>query len=146
MKRVTAIIALLALMIGMCACGTGNSHETEATQMKNIYQKSDPGQDDTLNILMIGSSFCFYYVEELYGLLEAAGIKANVCNVYYSGCPLEKHWSWWKTGESNYDFYITNGNYSGSWDYGAMIEYMVGAMILCIVVSSVFRLIREAFC
>lgn len=45
----------------------------------------------------------------------------------------------------NPDFYITNGNYSGSWDYGAMIEYMVGAMILCIVVSSVFRLIREAF-
>lgn len=45
----------------------------------------------------------------------------------------------------NPDFYINNGNYSGSWDYGAMIEYMVGAMILCIVVSSVFRLIREAF-
>ena len=45
----------------------------------------------------------------------------------------------------NPDFYITNGSYSGSWDYGAMIEYMVGAMILCIVVSSVFRLIREAF-
>ena len=45
----------------------------------------------------------------------------------------------------NPDFYITNGNYSGSWDYGALIEYMVGAMILCIVVSSVFRLIREAF-
>lgn len=37
------------------------------------------------------------------------------------------------------DFYITNGNYSGSWDYGAMIEYMVGATILCIVVSGVFR-------
>lgn len=45
----------------------------------------------------------------------------------------------------NPDFYINNGNYSGTWDYGAMIEYMVGAMILCIVVSSVFRLIREAF-
>ena len=45
----------------------------------------------------------------------------------------------------NPDFYINNGNYSGTWDYGAMIEYMVGAMILCIVVSSVFRLIREVF-
>lgn len=37
------------------------------------------------------------------------------------------------------DFYIQNGNYSGTWDYGAMIEYFVGAVILCIVVSSVFR-------
>ena len=109
MKRLTAIMVLLALVMSLCACGAGNSEVTEATKMENIYQKSDPGQDDTLNILMIGSSFCFYYVEELYGLLEAAGIKANVCNVYYSGCPLEKHWSWWKTGESNYDFYITNG-------------------------------------
>lgn len=39
------------------------------------------------------------------------------------------------------DFYITNGNYSGSWDYGAMCEYFVAALILCICVSSVFRII-----
>lgn len=37
------------------------------------------------------------------------------------------------------DFYITNGNYSGTWDYGAMIEYFVGAVVLCLVISSVFR-------
>ncbi len=76
--------------------------------MKNIYQKTDPTQDDILNILMIGSSFCYYYVEELHGMLEAAGIKANVCNVYYSGCPLENHWTWWKNGEAHYEYYITN--------------------------------------
>lgn len=37
------------------------------------------------------------------------------------------------------DFYIENGNYSGSWDYGAMIEYLVGAVLLLVVVSSVFK-------
>lgn len=37
------------------------------------------------------------------------------------------------------DFYITNGSYSGTWDYGAMIEYFVGALILCICVTSAFR-------
>lgn len=41
------------------------------------------------------------------------------------------------------DFYITNGNYSGSWDYGAMIEYMVGAVILCIVVSGIFKFLGK---
>ena len=41
------------------------------------------------------------------------------------------------------DFYITNGNYSGSWDYGAMIEYFVGAVVLCIVISSVFRFLGK---
>ena len=43
------------------------------------------------------------------------------------------------------DFYITNGSYSGSWDYGAMIEYFVGALVLCICVSSVFRLVTRWF-
>lgn len=41
------------------------------------------------------------------------------------------------------DFYITNGSYSGSWDYGAMMEYIVAALILCIVVASVFRLLGK---
>ena len=68
-----------------------------------------PEQDDVLNILMIGSSGCYYYVEELYGLLEAAGIKANVCNVYYSGCKLYQHYNWWKNKESHYEFFCTNG-------------------------------------
>lgn len=40
------------------------------------------------------------------------------------------------------DFYNASG-YSGSWDYGAMIEYFVGAVILCIVVASVFRFIGK---
>lgn len=45
------------------------------------------------------------------------------------------------------DFYIESGSsYSSNyWDYGAMIEYMVGAMILMIVVSYVFRCIKWIF-
>ena len=41
------------------------------------------------------------------------------------------------------DFYNTDSGYSGSWDYGAMIEYFVGAVILCIVVASIFRLLGK---
>lgn len=41
------------------------------------------------------------------------------------------------------DFYIENGNYSGTWDYGAMIEYLVAAIILMICVSSVFRFVMK---
>lgn len=40
-------------------------------------------------------------------------------------------------GEPN--FYLEGSGYSGSWDYGAMIEYIVGALLLLIVVSSIFR-------
>ena len=41
------------------------------------------------------------------------------------------------------DFYISSGSYSGSWDYGAMIEYFVGAVVLCIVIASVFRFLGK---
>ena len=76
----------------------------------NIMQKSDPAEDDTINILMIGNSFCYYYVEELYGLAKAAGIKMRVCNVYQSGCKVEQHYTWWKNNEANYFYYTTDEN------------------------------------
>ena len=109
MKKFTKLICLVMAMLMLAAC-TGEPAPKETEAPMNIYQKSDPSADDRLNILMIGSSYCYYYVEELYGMLEAAGIQANVCNVYYSGCPLESHWSWWKTGEAHYDYFITNEN------------------------------------
>ena len=36
------------------------------------------------------------------------------------------------------NFYI-----DGVWDYSAMIEYFVGAVILCIVISSIFRFVGK---
>ncbi len=74
----------------------------------NISKTNAPAKDDTLNLLMIGNSFCYYFVEELQGMLAAAGIKANVCNVYYSGCSLKQHWTWWKNGEAHYEYYVTD--------------------------------------
>ena len=68
-----------------------------------------PVEDDVIEVLMVGSSFCYYYVEELYGLAAAAGIKMRVCNVYYSGCRMGQHYNWWLTGEANYVFYTTEG-------------------------------------
>lgn len=44
------------------------------------------------------------------------------------------------------DFYkvmTTSGNYS--WDYGSMIEYLVGAMIVMLCLSYVFKFIKWAF-
>lgn len=39
------------------------------------------------------------------------------------------------------DFYQTSGSYGGTWDYGAMIEYMVASLLLLVVVASIFRLL-----
>ena len=38
------------------------------------------------------------------------------------------------------DFYIDNGNYSSTWDYGAMLEYAIAGMLVLIVVGSVLLL------
>lgn len=121
--RVVAICLLTALLLGACAVpgNSGeNTNDTEGTM--DILQKRDPADDDTLNILMIGNSFCYYYPDELYSLAQAAGIKIRVCNVYYSGCKLEQHWTWWKNNEANYQFFTFDENGRQQID-GCNLEY-----------------------
>ena len=108
---ITALALLLGLLTGCSQEAKSEQPATEETEATmDIYQKSNPDEDDVMNILMIGNSGCYYYVEELYGMLESVGIKANVCNVYYDGCKLSQHWTWWKSGEAKYDYYMTNEN------------------------------------
>lgn len=45
-------------------------------------------------------------------------------------------------GEANF-YTASSGSYGGTWDYGAMIEYMVGALILLVTISSVFRFLGK---
>lgn len=113
MKKFILTLSLcLAMVLALSACsdqsgGEKNKETTPATKpAPEIMQKTDPAEDDVFNLLMVGHSGCYYYTDELYNVAKAAGVKMRVCNVYYSGCPLEKHWEWWKNGEANYDFYI----------------------------------------
>ncbi len=108
----TAVLLMVSLLFSACGNTAATNDSTETTEglPMNIMQKSNPAEDDTINVLMIGNSFCYYYVEELYGMAKAAGIKMRVCNVYYSGGKLEQHWSWWKNGEANYSFFTTDEN------------------------------------
>lgn len=124
MKR-SLLYAFLVLVLLLTSCGqslvpaeetketveNGSQSQTSTAEEKPaIMQKGDPKADDVINVLMIGNSGCYYYVEELYGIAKAAGINMKVCNLYYSGCPMEKHWTWWKQNESNYQYFVTDGN------------------------------------
>lgn len=121
MKKIIALGLVLASMLGLCACqknpetaqsadATTTAPTTEFVLPSGIMQKYDPTEDDTFNLLLVGSSGSYYYVEELQGMLEAAGIKARVCNIYYSGCLLSQHYNWWKNNEANYEFFTTDEN------------------------------------
>lgn len=37
------------------------------------------------------------------------------------------------------DFYIENGNYSSTWDYGAMLEYVIAGLLLIVVITFSFK-------
>ncbi|MBR5295337.1 MAG: DUF4886 domain-containing protein [Clostridia bacterium] len=118
-------ILLLSSLLLLTSCSTSLStdetkEETlETVQEKesvtsDIIKKEDPKNDDVMNILMIGNSGCYYYTDELYEIGKAAGIKMNVCNIYYSGCTLEQHWTWWKHNESNYERFIQTNDFGKS--------------------------------
>lgn len=44
------------------------------------------------------------------------------------------------------DFYKQMTNTSNyTWDYGAMIEYIIGGLLLLVVVSSIFKFLHKIF-
>lgn len=46
----------------------------------------------------------------------------------------------------NPEFYVRLGSQSNyTWDYGAMLEYCIGGILLIVVVSNVFKLVRSMF-
>ena len=87
------------------------------TTYDNINCWTTGGGDDVMNILMIGNSFCYYFVSELYGIANAAGVEMNVTNLYESGCMLEEHWNWMtnkEEGLGKYSYWVTNS--MGRWN------------------------------
>lgn len=128
MRKISLLLAVLFLFLSAASCAPSleavpeetkppvtttkkpvQTVQTE-TEEKTIMQGYDPKDDDVINILMIGHSFCYYYVEELYGIAKAAGVNMKVCNVYYSGCSIARHWTWWKNNERNYKYFETDGS------------------------------------
>jgi len=108
-------LAMAAVLLGGCGgapAATEPSSEPKPTEdpFKNSFQKSDPAEDDTLYILMTAASFSYYYVEELYGMFEAAGIKAKVCDMYKGSTGLDLAYKYWKDGENCYQLRVMDEN------------------------------------
>ena len=81
---------------------------------EGIEDLNDPANDGVLNILMVGNSFCYYYVEELYGLfmenLPEGITEVQIYDLYRSGCELHMHHDWWLENSSGdgYQLFRTN--------------------------------------
>lgn len=129
MKRLLAWLLLLSCL-PLSACSKGltlpeekttedavtaqEERKTEKTEEKKETEEGvfeDPGEDEELNILLIGNSYSYYWCDELYGMLAAAGHEdAKVYNVYYSGCKLYQHWDWLVNHENNYQLFCNDKN------------------------------------
>ena len=60
-----------------------------------------------MKVLFISNSTCYYFADELYGLLAAAGYADAVLGlVYYAGCPVKQHALWHQEGAANYQFRV----------------------------------------
>ena len=117
MKKNMILALLLVLTLLLSACGTGAApKETEPafSLPQGIMQTADPADDGIINVLMIGNSSCYSYSDELCGIAKAAGVEMRICNVYYSGCSIAQHWSWWQAGKGCYEYatYDANGRVS----------------------------------
>lgn len=60
-----------------------------------------------MKILMIGSSYCFYFCDELYAIAHADGVELKVANLYINGGLIKQHYEQITANEPIY-WYIVN--------------------------------------
>ena len=70
--------------------------------MKRIDIPLKNEENRVFKILMIGNSFCQFYIDELYGMAKSVGIECKIVSVIAGACTLYKHWTWHESGEKNY--------------------------------------------
>ena len=113
MKKLLGVLLIMIMMTSAFA-GCGNTNNTPTTEGTTMAQQGNYKSDSTLRILMVGNSFCSYYMEELYELLmenPPEGINSvEIYRVYYSGCTLSQHYLWWQQNAAKYDFTRVTAN------------------------------------
>ena len=75
-----------------------------------MHVKKNPAEDDTLCILTAAASNSYFFIDELYGLLAAADIKAKVCSLYKGGTSINPFYDYWKNGENVFQLIIYDEN------------------------------------
>lgn len=128
MKRMLALVlTLLCLPLASCSKGLELPEDPKQTESVETTEKvdkkteakteeketeperEDPRKDDEMNVFFVSNSTCYYFTDELYGLLTAAGYEdVTLALAYYSGCPLEKHYTWLQQDKAGYKLRIVD--------------------------------------
>ena len=77
--------------------------------VSGITKWSEDTENQVIDVLMIGNSFCWYFTEELHAVANAAGVQINVNNLYEAGCLVSEHWEWMQSDAEKYEqYWISN--------------------------------------
>ena len=106
--RALSLCLVPAMLLSACGGTAAPAPETEPTEdpYKNAYHKTNPADDDTLYILTAAASNSYYFLDELYGILNAAGIKAKVCSLYKGSTGINLYYDYWKNNENVFQLII----------------------------------------
>lgn len=123
MKRILASLLALACLLPMASCSAGLTaeadRETQEKMKEQVNKKTetkteeekDPKEDGKVRVFFVSNSTCYYFTDELYGLLTAAGYDdVRLTLAYYSGCPLEKHYNWLVEKKAGYQLRVVDKN------------------------------------
>ena len=115
MKKIIALLlAVLSLVLASCSSGMTyeeeeSLQETTSKEKKEETKIINPREDGKMRVFFVSNSTCYYFTDELYGMLTAAGYEdVRLCLVYASGCPLEKHYNWWKENHAGYQYRVVD--------------------------------------
>ena len=107
-SRIVCAFLLVSILLTGCAPVASSGNETTAPTEAPAPEFTYTPKENVKNILMIGNSFCYYFVEELAGVAKAAGYDINVYNLYYSGRKTKEHYIRLTSDQTaDYDLYKT---------------------------------------
>lgn len=89
---------------------SGKTATAGESTWENMTLWTTESDKQVLNILMIGNSFCYSYVDELYGMAETLGYQLNITNLYRGGCSIKSHYNWLMNpmeGTGKCEYYVT---------------------------------------
>jgi len=85
------------------------TEESKTTKEDSRVFPEDPSKDGVLNVFFVSNSTCYYFTDELYGLLSSAGYeKVNLVLAYYSGCSIQTHYEWYRINKKGYQLRVYN--------------------------------------
>ena len=112
MKKILALFLSLVMALSLFGCAAA---ETTPETTEAPKETQSPAEQEVLRVLTIGNSHTNDTTNLLYEVFHAEmpEQKVMIGNMYYSGCPMNKHVSFAKTNSPEYE-YMKNDN--GVWN------------------------------